>query len=66
MLEYIQVIKLKKCLVVYNPNSGKYNKKETLPKIKKILEEYNYEVDIKETGSKGDAKKVADVPGREI
>lgn len=52
------MIKLKKCLVVYNPNSGKYNKKETLPNIKKILEEYNYEVDIKETGSKGDATSI--------
>ena len=49
---------MKKCLVVYNPNSGKYNKKETLPNIKKILEEYNYEVDIKETGSKGDATSI--------
>ena len=49
---------MKKCLVVYNPNSGKYNKKETLPNIKKILEEYNYEVDIKETVSKCDATSI--------
>ena len=34
---------MKKCLVVYNPNSGKYNKEDTLPKLRKILEEYNYE-----------------------
>ena len=31
---------MKKCLVVYNPNSGKYNKEVTLPKIEKILNEY--------------------------
>ena len=30
---------MKTCLVIYNPNSGKYNKEETLPKIKQILEE---------------------------
>lgn len=46
---------MKKCLVIYNPNSGKYNKEETMPKIKKILEEYNYEVDMYETKFKGDA-----------
>ena len=43
------------CLVIYNPNSGKYNKKELLPKIRKILEKYNYEVTIKETEYKGHA-----------
>lgn len=42
-------------MVVYNPNSGKYNKEDTLPKVKKILEEYDYEVEIVETKSKGDA-----------
>lgn len=40
---------MKKCLVIYNPNSGKYNKEKTLPKIEKILNEYHYEVEIKET-----------------
>lgn len=42
-------------MVVYNPNSGKYNKEGTLPKIKEILEEYNYEVNLYETKHKGDA-----------
>ena len=32
---------MKRCMVVYNPNSGKYNKEEVLPKIKKILEEHD-------------------------
>lgn len=49
---------MKKCLVIYNPNSGKYNKKEMLPKVKKVLEEYHYEVDIRETKEKGDATRI--------
>lgn len=40
---------MKKCLVVYNPNSGKYNKEVTLPKIEKILNEYDYSVIIEKT-----------------
>ena len=50
---------MKKCLVVYNPNSGKYNKEETLPKIKKTLEKYNYEVELVETKYKGNATEIA-------
>ena len=46
---------MKKCLVVYNPNSGKYNKEVTLPKIEKILNEYDYSVIIEKTKYKGDA-----------
>lgn len=49
---------MKKCMVVYNPNSGKYNKEDTLPKIKKILEEYNYEVEIIATRGRGDATTI--------
>ena len=45
---------MKKCLVVYNPNSGKYNKEVTLPKIEKILNEYDYSVIIEKTKYKGD------------
>lgn len=46
---------MKKCMVIYNPNSGKYNKEDTLPKIKKILEEYDYDVEIIGTKCRGDA-----------
>ena len=46
---------MKTCLVIYNPNSGKYSKEEILPKIKKVLEEYKYEADIIETEYKGHA-----------
>lgn len=49
---------MKKCLVVYNPNSGKYNKEITLPKIEKVLNSYNYEVTIEMTKSKGDATTI--------
>ena len=49
---------MKKCLVVYNPNSGKYNKEVTLPKIEKILNEYDYEVIIEKTKYKGDATSI--------
>ena len=51
---------MKKCLVVYNPNSGKYNKEDTLPKLRKILEEYNYEVVIIETEYKGHATYITE------
>ena len=49
---------MKKCLVVYNPNSGKYNKEFTLPKIEKILNEYDYSVIIEKTKYKGDATSI--------
>lgn len=49
---------MKKCLVVYNPNSGKYNKEVTLPKIEKTLNEYDYSVIIEKTKYKGDATSI--------
>ena len=49
---------MKKCLVVYNPNSCKYNKEVTLPKIEKILNEYDYSVIIEKTKYKGDATSI--------
>lgn len=49
---------MKKCLVVYNPNSGKHNKEVTLPKIEKILNEYDYSVIIEKTKYKGDATSI--------
>ena len=61
-MEYDKIISeakyMKKCMVVYNPNSGKYNKEETLPKVKKILEEYDYEVEIIDTKGRGDATSI--------
>ena len=49
---------MKKCLIVYNPNSGKYNKEVTLPKIEKILNEYDYDVITEKTKYKGDATSI--------
>ena len=49
---------MKTCLVIYNPSSGKYNKEEILPKIKRVLEEYKYETDIIETEHKGHATDI--------
>ena len=49
---------MKKCLVVYNPNSGKYNKEVTLPRIEKILNEYDYSVIMEKTKYKGDATSI--------
>lgn len=49
---------MKKVLVIYNPNSGKYNEKEVLPKIRKLLEEYQYEVTTKMTEYKGHATEI--------
>ena len=46
---------MKKCMIIYNPNSGKYNKEEILSKLKDMLEDYKYEVNIYETKCKGDA-----------
>lgn len=55
---------MKKCLVVYNPNSGKYNKEVTLPKIEKILNEYDYDVIIEKTKYKGDATSIVANTGK--
>lgn len=52
------MIRLKTCLVIYNPNSGKYNKEKNLPKLKKIIEEYSYKVEIKKTEYKGHATQI--------
>lgn len=49
---------MKKCLVIYNPNSGKYNKEDTLPKIEKILKDYNYDSKVVETKYKGHAIEI--------
>ena len=58
---------MKKCLVIYNPNSGKYNKELTLPKIEKVLNDYGYEVTIEKTKSRGDATTiVANAPSCDL
>ncbi len=51
---------MKKCLVIYNPNSGKHNREELLPKIKQVLKEQGYEAEIKETEYKYHASVIAE------
>lgn len=49
-----------KCIVVYNPNSGKHNKEDILPKIIKILEEHDYKTELKETRYKGETIEIVE------
>ena len=51
---------LKKCLVIYNPNSGKYNKELMLPKIVKVLNDYDYVVKMEMTTYKGNAIEIVE------
>ena len=37
---------MKKCVVIYNPNSGKIPREKILPKFEKILKEYGYESEM--------------------
>lgn len=46
----------KKLLLVVNPNSGKTKAKKLLPKIVAMLEDFGYEITVKETEKSGDAK----------
>ena len=42
-----------KCVVIYNPNSGKLSNRNDIKKIYHILENYGYETEIKYTEYKG-------------
>lgn len=42
-------MKMKKCVIIYNPISGKKIKNDFFPKFKKILTDYGYEYEIKNT-----------------
>ncbi|MGM9878218.1 MAG: diacylglycerol/lipid kinase family protein [Bacilli bacterium] len=47
-----------KCVVIYNPNSGKLTNRNEIKKLYKILENYGYETEIKYTEYKGHAKEL--------
>ena len=47
-----------KCVVIYNPNSGRLSNRNDVKKIYKILENYGYETEIKYTEYKGHAKEM--------
>ena len=47
-----------KCVVIYNPNSGKLTNRHDIKKIYKILENYGYDTEIKYTEYRGHAKEI--------
>ena len=49
---------MKKCIVIYNPNSGKVIKKDFQDKFEKILNDYNYEAVFFKTQYKNHAKEI--------
>jgi len=52
------VIFLKKCIIIYNPNSGHREVKKYLPDIEKLLNKKDYEVEIYATKHKGHAIEI--------
>ena len=49
---------MKKCVVIYNPNSGRLTNRVEIKRIYKILENYGYETEIKYTEYKVNAKEM--------
>ena len=47
-----------KCVVIYNPNSGKLTNRNEIKKLYKILENYGYETEVINTEYKGHAKEI--------
>ena len=47
-----------KCVLIYNPNSGRLTNRYEIKRIYKILENYGYETEIKYTEYKGHAKEM--------
>ena len=47
-----------KCVLIYNPNSGKLANRNDIKKLYKVFENYGYEVDIIYTEYKGHAKEI--------
>ena len=49
---------MKKCVIIYNPNSGKKRIKEYIPEIQKILIKHEYESEVITTKYKGHATTI--------
>ena len=49
---------MKKCVVIYNPNSGKLTNRNNIKKIYKLLENYGYDTEIIYTEYRGHAKEL--------
>lgn len=51
---------MKKCIVIYNPNSGKIPREKILPQFEKILKEYNYNCEMYFTERKAHATEIVE------
>jgi len=51
---------MKKCVVIYNPNSGKVAREKILPQFEKILLEYNYSCEMFVTNHKGHTTEIVE------
>ena len=49
---------MKKCAIIYNPNSGKKISFNIMPQYEKMLNKYGYNVDVFYTKYKGHAKEI--------
>lgn len=49
---------MKKCVVIYNPNSGKLSNRNSIKKLYKLFENYGYETEILYTEYAGHAKEL--------
>ena len=49
---------MKKCVIIYNPNSGRKSIKPYLPQIESLLKYHDYEVEIIPTQYKGHATEI--------
>ncbi|MCR4581681.1 MAG: YegS/Rv2252/BmrU family lipid kinase [Bacilli bacterium] len=49
---------MKKCIVIYNPNSGHTLKKRLIPRYKSIIEKHDYKVNFIATQYRGHAKEI--------
>ena len=52
------MIFLKKCVVIYNPISGKEKDKESIEEFYTIIKKYNYDLELIYTKKRGDATKI--------
>lgn len=51
---------MKKCVIIYNPASGKIKKKNSIQPFYDILKKYGYETEIKYTSKKNDAVSIVE------
>lgn len=57
---------MKKCVVIYNPNSGKIPREKILPQFEKVLRNYDYECDMILTKHKSHATEIVESLGEEV